>query len=80
MWEILGLREGAQAFITAQNVGSKLTSADYHGAHMTIVRSRCVGMVGLNGIVVKDTKFTFQIITKKNELKSKFPACRILVL
>lgn len=71
MWEILGMREGAQAFVTAQSAGSKLTSADYHGAEVTVVRSRCVGMVGLNGIVVRDTKFAFQIITKKNELKSK---------
>lgn len=71
MWEILGIEEGAKAFVTAQGAGSKLTSADYHGAEVTVVRSRCVSMVGLNGIVVRDTKFTFQIITKKNELKSE---------
>lgn len=71
MWEILGMKEGEKSFVTAQSAGSKLGSADYHGAEITVVRSRCVGMVGLAGIVVRDTKFTFQVITKKNELKSE---------
>ena len=65
------MKEGGKAFVTAQSIGAKLASADYHGAEVTVVRSRCVGMVSLAGIVVRDTKFTFQIITKKNELKSK---------
>lgn len=73
MWEILGMKEGEPSHITAQSAGSKLASADYHGAKITVVRSRCVGMVGLEGIVVKDTKFTFQVITKKNELKGIHP-------
>lgn len=71
MWEILGMTEGKGTYVTAQSAGSKLASADYHGSKMTVVRSRCSGLVGLAGIVVRDTKFTFQIITKKNELKSE---------
>ena len=71
MWEILGMKVDEKAFVTGNSVGSLLASADYHGAEITVVRSRCMGMVGLAGIVVRDTKFTFQIITKKNELKSK---------
>ena len=71
MWEVLGIEEGKRPYITAQGAGSKLVSADYHGAELTVVKSRCVGMVGLKGIVVKDTKFTFQLITKKNELRSR---------
>ncbi|KAI9827163.1 MAG: hypothetical protein M1832_005299 [Thelocarpon impressellum] len=55
--------------VTAAAAGSKLCSADFHGAQVEVVRSRCVGRVGLQGIVVKDTMFTFQIITKQNELK-----------
>lgn len=70
MWEILGMTKSVGAFVTAQSAGSKLASADYHGADMMVVRSKCTGLVGLAGIVVRDTKFTFQIITKKNELKS----------
>lgn len=71
MWEILGMKEGEPCFVTAQSAGSKLASADYHGAQLAVTRSKCAGMVGLEGIVVKDTKFTFQVITEKNELKSK---------
>ena len=73
MWEILAINEQRTgAYITAQSAGSKLASADYHGAKIMVVRSRCTSLVGLAGIVVRDTKFTFQIITQKNELKSKY--------
>lgn len=65
------MKEGAQNYLTAQTTGSKLTSADYHGAEVAVVRSRCTNMIGLRGIVVRDTKFTFQIINQENELKSK---------
>ena len=71
MWEVLGMKQGEGAFVTGKSAGSKLASADYHGADVTVVRSKCMGMVGLAGIVIRDTKFTFQIITKRNELKSK---------
>ncbi|KAB8342838.1 hypothetical protein FH972_022436 [Carpinus fangiana] len=50
--------------------GPKLASADFHGAKMSVVRSRCVSRVGVQGIVVRDTKFTFEIITTANELKT----------
>ena len=76
MWEILGLKEGERAYVTAQGAGNKLVSADFHGAQVIVVRSRCVGMVGLEGIVVRDTKFTFQVITKRNELKSELSCIR----
>lgn len=48
---------------------AKLVSADYHGAMLEVVRSRCVGRVGVIGIVVKDSKFVFELITKNDELK-----------
>lgn len=76
MWEVLGLKEGEwggggkAAYVTAQSAGKVLAAADFHGAEVMVVRSRCVGMVGLAGIVVRDTKFTFQVITKGNQLKS----------
>ena len=71
MWEILGITKEQSTFVTAQSKGSIMASADYHGAEMTVVRSRCASMVGLEGIVVRDTKFTFQIITKENQLKGE---------
>ena len=70
MWEILGMNKGKEAYLMAQSAGSKLASADYHGAKVAVVRSRCTGLVGLAGIVVRDTKFTIQIITRRNQLKS----------
>ncbi|MCJ1416123.1 hypothetical protein MMC32_002458 [Xylographa parallela] len=69
MCEILGLNQGEHAYVTAQGAGPKLASADYHGAELEVVRSRCVGRVGCKGIVVKDTKFTFEMITKHNVLR-----------
>ena len=71
MWEILGMDADKGAFVTPQNKGSILASADYHGAMISVARSRCVSHVGLSGIVVRDTKFTLQMVTKQNDLKSK---------
>ena len=50
---------------------ARFCSADFHGAEVEIVRARCVSRVGLKGIVVKDTKFTFEIVTRKDELKGQ---------
>ncbi|KAM0797123.1 ribonuclease-like protein P complex subunit Pop4 [Usnea florida] len=71
MWEVLGMEEGGGkgAFVTGAGAGGKVASADFHGAEVRVVRSRCVGMVGLEGIVVRDTKFTFQVVTRGDELK-----------
>ncbi|THW42793.1 RNase P/MRP, p29 subunit [Aureobasidium pullulans] len=68
MREILGMEKSR--YVNAAGVGPLLASADYHGAMVDVVRCRCVGRVGIRGIVVKDTKFTLEIITLKNELKT----------
>ncbi|THY53105.1 RNase P/MRP, p29 subunit [Aureobasidium pullulans] len=68
MREILGMERSR--YVNAAGVGPLLASADYHGAMIDVVRCRCVGRVGIRGIVVKDTKFTLEIITPKNELKT----------
>ncbi|KAF2200097.1 ribonuclease-like protein P complex subunit Pop4 [Delitschia confertaspora ATCC 74209] len=70
--EILGLSEkgNGSAYITPSGAGPLLASADMHGALLEVVRSKCVSRVGLRGIVVRDSKFVFDIITKKNEIKS----------
>ena len=70
MREILGLNDGKKAYVNAVGAGPILVLADYHGALLEVVRSRCVSRVGLKGIVVKDTKFTFEIITQRNEVKT----------
>ena len=58
--------------VTPQSHGSKLVSADFHGAMLEVVRSRCPGRVGIKGIVVRDTKFTFVLVTVDNEVKSEY--------
>jgi ribonuclease P protein subunit POP4 len=70
MREILGLTDGKRVHVEAQDAGPFLVSADYHGAMMEIVRSRCTSRVGVTGIVVKDTRFTFEIVTKENVVKT----------
>ncbi|KAF7116838.1 hypothetical protein CNMCM5793_005419 [Aspergillus hiratsukae] len=69
MQEILDLRV-RQVPITPQSHGSKLVTADFHGAEVEVVRSRCSGRVGVKGIVARDTKFTFMIVTEKDEVKT----------
>ncbi|KAG9737631.1 ribonuclease p complex subunit, partial [Aureobasidium melanogenum] len=68
MREILAMDKSR--YVNAAAIGPLLASADYHGAMVDVVRCRCVGRVGIRGIVVKDTKFTMEIITAKNELKT----------
>lgn len=44
-----------------ETVNQQLMRADYHGASVTIRKSKCASLVGLAGIVVLDTKKTFKI-------------------
>lgn len=73
MREVLGLSgEGPHGnYVSIKNAGPMITSADLHGAIVQVVRCKSVGRVGIQGIVLKDTKFAFEVITPKNELKSK---------
>ena len=78
MQEVLGIEKSANATnngrpltISGPAHGSKLVSADYHGAEVEVVRSRCAGRVGAKGIVIRDTKFTFVIVTEKDVVKSE---------
>ncbi|KAE8350408.1 hypothetical protein BDV28DRAFT_39930 [Aspergillus coremiiformis] len=72
MREILdvGGRKAEEVNVTALSHGSKLVSADFHGAELEVVRSQCAGRVGVRGIVVRDTKFTFVVVTERDEVKT----------
>ncbi|EAT78680.1 ribonuclease P protein subunit [Parastagonospora nodorum] len=71
MREILCVNDAQRpVYLTPASSGQMLASADMHGALLRIVRSRCVSRVGLEGIVVRDTRFTFEIITKNNVVKA----------
>ncbi|GAB5589555.1 RNase P/RNase MRP complex subunit [Umbelopsis nana] len=47
----------------------KLIKADYHGAIMTVVKSKCPSYIGTTGILVQETENMLNIITKENKLK-----------
>ncbi|QSZ34364.1 hypothetical protein DSL72_005955 [Monilinia vaccinii-corymbosi] len=64
--EVLG---GENCMPVTGSAAAKLCSADYHGAELEVVRSRCVSRVGVKGIVIKDSKGVFEVITKNNDLK-----------
>lgn len=77
MQEVLDLRSDGSTgqgggMVTALSHGSKLVSADFHGAEIEVVRSGCAGRVGIRGVVVRDTKFTFVVVTERDEVKSAF--------
>lgn len=61
---------GTEIYTGGQGAASKLSSADMHGAEVEVVRSGCVGRVGIKGIVTRDARFVFEIITHKNKVKS----------
>jgi ribonuclease P protein subunit POP4 len=60
---------GSEVYTGGEGAAAKLASADFHGAGVEVVRSGCVSRVGIKGIVVKDSKFAFEIITPNNRLK-----------
>ncbi len=60
---------GSEIYTGGEGAAAKLASADFHGAEVEVVRSGCVSRVGTKGIVIKDSKFAFEIITRKNRLK-----------
>ncbi|KAJ5070941.1 ribonuclease p subunit p29 [Anaeramoeba ignava] len=54
----------------SQSILSKIARADFHGCILTVIKSKCPSLIGINGIVLQETKSTFKIITKENKLKS----------
>lgn len=74
MQEVLDLknRKQKQAIVTPTSYGAKLVSADMHGAMVEVVRSRASGRVGLKGIVVRDTKFTFLVVGVGDVVKCEY--------
>ncbi|KIY03914.1 uncharacterized protein Z520_00606 [Fonsecaea multimorphosa CBS 102226] len=77
MLEVLGYVKDGQVVqsslarvMTAQSHGSLLASADFHGAEVEVVACSDAGKVGLKGIVVRDTKYTFVVVTAKDEVKT----------
>jgi ribonuclease P protein subunit POP4 len=51
------------------NAAAKLSSAEFHGARVEVVRSGCPSRVGITGIVVRDRRFVMEVVTKKKGVK-----------
>lgn len=47
----------------------KICRADMHGCYMKVTRALNSCLIGLQGIVVMETRNTFRIVNKKNEVK-----------
>jgi len=67
-------RREVKGVVTAQNHGAVIASADFHGAMVEVVRSRCVDRVGIKGVVVQDGKFAFVVVEKGGGVKSMLSA------
>ncbi|CAK6970451.1 ribonuclease P protein subunit p29 [Scomber scombrus] len=66
---IIDLCNGLKPSCNPQFVQQKLLKADFHGAIITVVRSKCPSYVGTTGILVQEFKHVFKIISKEDKLK-----------
>ncbi|XP_056268422.1 ribonuclease P protein subunit p29-like [Pseudoliparis swirei] len=66
---VMDLCNGLKPTCSPQFVQQKLLKADFHGAIITVVRSKCPSYVGATGILVQEFKHIFKIITKEDKLK-----------
>lgn len=53
-----------------ENVNQQLIKADFHGAKISIDKSKCPTLIGLTGIVIQDTKNTFRICGLDNVIRT----------
>ncbi|KAJ2856205.1 RNase P/RNase MRP complex subunit [Coemansia erecta] len=51
-----------------QNMLARLVKADFHGALLEVVRSKCPNFVGIKGIVAQETKNVFKVVTRDDRL------------
>lgn len=54
-----------------ENVNVQLMKADFHGAKISINKSKCPSLIGVTGIVIQDTKNTFRVCGTDNIIRSK---------
>ncbi|KAI9064341.1 RNase P/MRP, p29 subunit [Trametes sanguinea] len=59
----------AAAMPSSAGMHAKLIKADFHGAIITVRRSKNPCLVGLSGIVVHETENAFKVITQRDQLK-----------
>ncbi|KAM4744703.1 ribonuclease P protein subunit p29 [Anableps anableps] len=66
---IMDLCGGLKPTVNPQFVQQKLLKADFHGAIITVVRSKCPSYVGTTGILMQEFKHVFKIITEEDKVK-----------
>ncbi|XP_061132080.1 ribonuclease P protein subunit p29 isoform X4 [Syngnathus typhle] len=59
------------ALSSPHSVQQKLLKADFHGAIITVVRSKCPSYVGTTGILIQEFKHVFKMITKQDKFKEQ---------
>ncbi|XP_056135031.1 ribonuclease P protein subunit p29 isoform X2 [Lampris incognitus] len=71
LWKqyIIDLCNGLKPGSNPLSIQQKLLKADFHGAIITVVRSKCPSYVGTTGILVQEFKHVFKIITKEDRMK-----------
>ncbi|KAI1332404.1 RNase P/MRP, p29 subunit [Xylariaceae sp. FL0255] len=60
---------GSEIYGGGEGAAAKLSAADFHGADIEVARSRCPSRVGVRGIVLRDSRFAFTVVTKRDEVK-----------
>ncbi|ROT41887.1 RNase P/MRP, p29 subunit [Sodiomyces alkalinus F11] len=60
---------GNELYTGGQAAAAKLSAGEMHGAEVEVVRSSCPSRVGIRGIVVKDARFVFEIVTPRDRVK-----------
>ena len=53
-----------------ENILSKILKADLHGAILTVINSTNKNNIGISGIVIFESKRTFNLLNNKNEVKT----------
>ena len=67
--EVLSGEDGRLSLPVTGNSVAKVCGADFHGAEVLVVRSGCPSRVGVGGIVVKDSRGVFEVVTKASKIK-----------
>lgn len=49
---------------------TSLYKCDFHGAHIKVISSKCCSYIMVAGVIVLETKNTFQIVGVDSKLKS----------
>ncbi|XP_061132078.1 ribonuclease P protein subunit p29 isoform X3 [Syngnathus typhle] len=73
LWKqyIIDLCNGLKPTSSPHSVQQKLLKADFHGAIITVVRSKCPSYVGTTGILIQEFKHVFKMITKQDKFKEQ---------